>query len=317
MKQLVPLIIMFVLAGCKTATTVTSIKVDTTSKPPVATFMLSDTGINARTINARLFAKYESTQVIALPHQPEQTGDYSYRMMLPALPPNQYRLVIEMTDWRHFLGIPIGKSTQRFTHDFIIHNELPQSCFVFDTTANDTMGWTSRGVYINNQPERISADTCPGLFYTNVSWPHTLNEPSQGGSLFVPVSNECFPRTAPQTSEPGMWHFSIVSPDMSQREEWQGLSAIQFKMATKTIPVIVVPEIEYQLADQTYGTHESGKPQPRYQVSNGRWGNITHPLQIPQGARIRHVRLHVYGQPEQTVSEKVDSIFLDAICPIK
>lgn len=317
MKQFVTLIIILLVAGCKTQSAVTSISVDTASTPPVASISVSTAANTNLEISARLFPKYESGRLVPLTSAPEQISAGAYKIILPQLPVGQYRLLIETNTARKFLGIPLGTAHERVTHDFAIHAELPASCFLFDSTANDTMGWTARGVYLNNHTEAVSSDTCPGLFYINVSWPHGLHEATPGGSLFVPVSSECFPRTATPPSDTGMWHFRIVSPDLGKRKDWQGLRAIEFRMATKTIPVTVIPEIEYQHAGRTLGTRDAAKPQTHYQVSSGRWGSLQHPFAIPPDATIRHIVLHVYGQPEKTVTDKVDSIFVDAICPVK
>lgn len=264
-----------------------------------------------------LFPKYQPTQVQNLADKLQQVKPGEYTLALPALQANEYRIVMEVPYTINIAGFDIGSGTQRTVSDFVIHEVLPTSCFRFDNKEKDLMAWTSHGVFIKNRDKPVSKETCPGLFYINSSWPYPLNDTSHGGSLFVPVSNECFPKTSPQLSDPSQWTFAFVSPDLRERQDWQHLHAIRFHMATRSINVTVQPEIQFQRDNTTASYVSDAQTQSLYDVSGGRWNNFEYAFNLPEDARITRILFHVYGVPEKTVSDQVDSIYLDAVCPVK
>lgn len=176
------------------------------------------------------------------------------------------------------------------------------------------MGWSSHGVYIENRDKPVSKESCPGLFYINNSWPYALTDTSHGGSLFVPISSECFPKSSPQQ---GQWTFALVSPDLHERPDWQHLQGMRFHMATHSVNLSVKPEIQYLLNNNPKSSLEDIETQASYDINGGRWNDYEYDFKLPDKAVVTHVVFHVYGVPEKTVSDKVDSVYLDAVCPVK
>lgn len=265
----------------------------------------------------RLFPLYQPLEARDLSKHLKRVKAGEFSLTLPKLPPDKYRVVMSIPYTLRFAGLPIGSARQLIVSDFEIHQELPVSCFRFDNKQKDVMDWTSHGVFLNNRDKPVSKETCPGLFYINSSWPYALTDTGHGGSLFVPVSSECFPKTSPQTSQQGQWTFALVSPDLKQRADWQHLQAVRFHMATRSINVSVQPEILYTLGNSRHSSLADVEAPSRYDVNGGRWNDFEYAFKIPDQATITHVIFHVSGVPEKTVSDKVDSIYLDAICPVK
>jgi hypothetical protein len=264
----------------------------------------------------RLFPKYQphlTHDITRLVHK-DESGTLTVK--LPPLQPGEYRIVMEVPYTVRFAGLPVGGSIKRVAADFVINKTLSVSCFRFDNKQKDVMQWSSHGVYINNREKPVSKETCPGLFYINSSWPYPLNDTSHGGSLFVPVSSECFPKTSPQLSEPSQWTFAIVSPDLRELQEWQNIKAIRFRMATRSIAVTVSPEVKYLVNNIEASTSTTQQPAPIFNVNSGRWSDHKFEFKLPKTAKVSHIIFHVYGVPEKTVSDTVDSVYLDAVCPV-
>lgn len=179
------------------------------------------------------------------------------------------------------------------------------------------MDWSTHGVYIDNRDKPVSKETCPGLFYVNNSWPYPLNDTTHGGSLFVPISSECFPKTSPQLSQQSQWTFSLVSPDLRDRPDWQHIQSIRFHMATRSINLSVRPEVQYVYNNADRSTFSDTQSPTYYDINGGRWNDYEYAFKLPEGAIVTHVVFHVYGVPEKTVSDQVDSVYLDAVCPVK
>jgi hypothetical protein len=316
-RRFFPLLGMLLLIGCG----------PTVQISPPAYSDVQETGLITVTIKedhsltgqpvVYLFPKFQPTLVKNLSSSLKQVKPGEYNLTLPALQANEYRIVMEVPYTTTIAGVSINSGTVRTISDFVIHESLPASCFRFENKEKDLMEWSSHGVYIKNRDKPISKETCPGLFYVTSSWPYPLNENSHGGSLFVPVSSECFPKTSPQLSEPSEWTFAFVSPDLSNRQDWQHLHAIRFHMATRTINVTVQPEIQFTRDQIKYSYVSDAQTQSQYDVSGGRWNNFEYNFNLPDDARITHLIFHVYGVPEKTVSDQVDSVYLDAICPVK
>lgn len=317
MRRFLPLLGMLLLVGCgPTAQLV----------PPVYTSP-DNTGVMRITINNHhdrlghpevlLFPLYQPLQARDLSQNLKSSAPGKYTLTLPPLSPNKYRVVLNFPYTIRFAGIPVATASRRVIADFVIHQHLPASCFRFNNQQKDVMDWTSHGVYLDHRDKPVSKETCPGLFYTNSSWPYPLNDSGHGGSLFVPVSSECFPKTSPQTSQPGLWTFALVSPDLRSRSDWQHLQAIRFHMATGSINVSVQPEIVYVLGNTRHSSLDDVQAPARYDVNGGHWNDYEYAFQLPSDATITHVIFHVYGVPEKTVSDNVDSIYLDAVCPVR
>lgn len=317
MKRLLPLLSALFLSGCGPVVQMSSLMHTDAKSAGQVQVQIQNPDDHAEKPIVRLFPLFQPLEVQNLSNRLTQVKPGQYVLSLPKLPPNQYRIVTIIPYTLHFAGIPIGESRHIAITDFVIHQDLPASCFSFDSKEKDVMGWSAHGVYLNNQTKPVSKETCPGLFYTNSSWPFTLNNTGHGGSLFVPVSSECFPKTSPQSSQPGHWTFSLVSPDLVNRPDWQHLQAIDFHMATGSINVSVKPEIVYTLGKVRHSSLEDVESVSTYDVNGGRWNDFEYDFKLPQHATINHVIFHVYGVPEKTVSNNVDSIYLDAVCPVK
>lgn len=317
MRSFLPLLGMLLLVGCGPSVQISPPAYTDAQETGLITIAIQDNHTQAGRPVIHLFPKYQPTQTENLADKLQQIKPGEFSLALPALRPDEYRIVMEVPYTIKVAGMNIGSGTQRTVSDFVIHEVLPASCYRFDSKAKDLMGWTSHGVYINNRDKPVSKETCPGLFYINSSWPYPLNDTSHGGSLFVPVSSECFPKTSPQLSEPSQWTFAFVSPDLRERPDWQHIHGIRFHMATRSINVTVQPEMQFLRDKTTFSYVSDTQTQSHYDVSGGRWNNFEYTFNLPEDARLTHIIFHVYGIPEKTVSDQVDSVYLDAICPIK
>lgn len=317
MKRFIPLLSVLLLTGCGPVVQISSLMHTDAHSTGQVQVHIQNPDDHADKPVVRLFPLFQPLEVKNLSNQLQQVKPGEYELSLPKLPPNRYRIVMIIPYTVHFAGIPIWHSRHMAISDFVIHQDLPASCFSFDNKQKDVMDWSSHGVYLNHQDKPVSKETCPGLFYTNSSWPYALNNTGHGGSLFVPVSSECFPKTSPQSSQPGLWTFSLVSPDLQHRPEWQHLQAIDFHMATRSINVSVKPEIVYTIGKARHSSLEDVESISTYDVNGGRWNDYEYDFKLPQQATITHVIFHVYGVPEKTVGDNVDSVYLDAVCPVR
>ena len=317
MRSLLPLLALLLLTGCGPQIEVSTPVYSNAQESGVIHIAIRDGHNQVGRPQVLLFPRYQPTQIQQLTADLQQDKPDEFSLTLPALTPDAYRIVMKVPYAIRFAGIRIGSGTRWTVTDFVIHQNLPASCFRFDDQGHDLMGWTSHGVYITNRDKPVSKETCPGLFYINSSWPYPLNDNIHGGSLFVPVSSDCFPKTSPQLSEPSQWTFAFVSPDLRERASWQQLHAIRFHMATRSINVSVQPEIQYERDNKNYSYTPDAQVQSHFDVSGGRWNNFEYPFKLPDDARLTHIVIHVYGVPEKTVSDQVDSIYLDAVCPVK
>ena len=265
-------------------------------------------------ISARLFDKFnlENTYPVEVKEKQEEANQFNVNAN--NLGAGEYRLIVEVPYELKFLGLSFGEATKLITHDFRIHKNLPYVCFDFNT-MEELKGWQSSLVYIENKEEAFSKPTCPGLFFVHNDWPASLKQTTLGGSMFVPVSSECFPKSSNQLSKQTHWTFSISSPELNENKDWQNIKSISFRIASSAMPVKISPEIHYQLAESKAGTFNTQKPKASYEISGEGWSVIQHPLDIPEGATVNKIELHVYGIPEQTVTEGINSIFFDGICP--
>jgi hypothetical protein len=316
-KSLLPLLSMLFLIGCGPTVQISPPAYTDAQDTGVINIAIQDHHSQTGHPVIHLFPKYQPTQVQNLADKLQQIKPGEYTLTLPTLRPDEYRIVMEAPYTIKIAGIGLGQSTQRTISDFVIHEVLPASCYRFDSKEHDLMKWTSHGVYINNRDKPVSKETCPGLFYINSSWPYPLNDSSHGGSLFVPVSSECFPKSSPQLSQPSQWTFAFVSPDLRDRPDWQHLQSIRFHMATRSINVSVQPEIQYLHGNASHSTLADVQSPSHYDVNGGRWNDYEYAFKLPEKATITHVIFHVYGIPEKTVSDQVDSVYLDAVCPVK
>ena len=76
-------------------------------------------------------------------------------------------------------------------------------------------------------------------------------------------------------------------------------------------PVEFQTRIEYLEDSQSIAGNE------RYRLFTGAWQKIVDTPPFEKGRKIKHIHIDVYGIPEQTVSDSIDSINFDAICPVR
>ena len=266
-------------------------------------------------LSVHLFRKYNMERNFPISVTQSQKQKNHFDLKTNGLAPGPYRLIAEVTYQREFLGIRFGKARKLIYHDFQIHARLPETCFNFSDKEQDLKGWESPGVYIENKDKPFKAPPCPGLFHVHNDWPYELDTTTRGGSIFIPVSNECFPRSTNQQSRQARWRFSLKSPRLSELTHWQNIRTIHFRVATSSLPIRIIPEIHYQHAGKTLSSNMPNNPKHVYDVSMQNWSVLEHPTSLPNGAVIDRLEFHVYGLPEQTVGNGVKSIYFDGICP--
>jgi len=264
---------------------------------------------------AHVYDKYNSALSYSVSIGVDAKNKNQYNIDVENLPSGHYRLLIDIPTQQFFLGINTGIGTKTLTHDFKVHDTLAGNCFNFDNKDADVMGWSSSHVFIEAREEPVSTTTCPGLFFVNTSWPAKLNQTTEGGSLFVPISSECFPKTSNQMSKDPHWTFSVKSPDLSNKQEWQNINAINFRVATSKIPVQILPEVHYLLGNKKTSTIFKNLFRSKFELAGEGWSVIEYPFELPKEAIVTGIELHLYGVPEQTVSNEVNSLFIDGVCP--
>lgn len=315
MKRLGIILIAFFIMACEPAIHFDAAKLAGGSTPIQLGFRIENQDTDISEPRVRLFLKYNDTQQFNVTDKLKSTGDHAYSLTLSGIDAGEYRLVVEVPYSTRFMGFKLYEQVKSAAHDFVVHGDLPANCYGFDKTKNDLEGWTVKGVFVGNREKPLGKATCPGLFYVNHSWPFPLNETVQGGSIFVPVSDNCFPKPGQQATQNNRWQISFVSPDLSGNGHWQQLKRLAFRIATKSIPVQVSPEIHYQVGKDVRSTYWHKQLTPHYAVTGGQWVVIDHPVELPSVAKVTRLSLHVSGIPEQTVTTEVDSIFLDGVCP--
>ncbi len=266
------------------------------------------------TLPARVFNKYDLSQTYPVEIKATPNGQHGYAIHIDALAPGDYRLVLDIPYEHDLWGIPMGSAEKTIHHDFKVHAALPDTCFNFNKEEDGLQNWQASQVYVEAGDQPIGPETCPGLFFIYNDWPLPLSHRAQQGSLFVPVSSECFPKTSSQNSEQQYWTFTLQSPSLQQRA-WQQISGIEFRIATKSIPIQVVPEIRYRQADEQKSTLTQTETPTRFAIPGGHWQVFQHPVNIEPNSNIEQIIFHFYGIPEQTVGEEVESIFIDGVCP--
>ena len=55
----------------------------------------------------------------------------------------------------------------------------------------------------------------------------------------------------------------------------------------------------------------------RHEITKDQWYIIDMPVNLDKNAKVTQLELHISGIPEQTVTDTVNSIFIDGICPIR
>jgi len=304
------------LLGCGEDSAILPIADQIAGQPTTIQFVTTVNAAAIRELRIHYFPKYQPTASHDITGQLKHNPDNPqlYLAELPHLDPDEYRVAVRIVYYQQIGSVKIVRYTRVFTRDFHVYAPLSHDCFNFDDKQKDTMGWTTTPVFLDAREQPFSSSGCPGVFYANQNWPTALTDTTSGGSLFIPVSDKCFPSSSANTLQPGYWHFTLNSPSLAGKSAWQNLKAIQFRVATKSINVDIRPEIKF-----TGGLPMGSAPMPeiRYTTYQGNWRVIEHPVVIPKGASITQLRLHIAGIPEKTVNTSVDAILIDGVCPIR
>jgi hypothetical protein len=305
-----------VLTGCGDELAIHPISALVADQASTVQFTTTATKRDIYELTVTYFPKFQPLDVHDITHTIKQNPDHPelYQIDLPKLSGGEYRLVVKMLHYWRVANYKVVRSTRIDYSDFVVHDQLPNDCFHFDDAKQELMNWTVTPVYLGSRDQPFIASNCPGLFLANQSWPAAITELTNGRSLFIPVSNKCFPSASSNVSQPSYWHFTLRSPNLANRTAWQNIRAVEFRVATKSISVDIEPEMDFAGSTSSSSTN---KTPARYAAYVGNWRVITHPVNIPKNSRLNHIQLHIYGIPEQTVHETVDSIVIDGICPIK
>lgn len=319
MKKYYLLLLTLLLVGCepdiKVQTTITEQKANL---PFEIGFNLSAASQeNIGQPQVQLYNKYNLALKIPIESVATPKGKYSYTIDINSLDAGEYRLFITIPYHNKFLSLPVWRNQKTIVRDFIVHDNLPYTCFTFDNKEAGVGGWKTTHVFVANKDKPVSQETCPGLFFVENSWPWPLDKVSPGGSLFVPVSSGCFPKTSSQVINQGRWVFSILSPDLSTLPYWQHIKSVQFRIATKNITINVKPELHVKLANGKSNILMGNNHQVSHDMVTAPWRTIEYPIVMDKNAKVTQFELSISGIPEQTVSNTVNSIFIDGICPIQ
>ena len=273
--------------------------------------------LNAKQLQLRLFEKYNPAGAYPVTIIADKKEPNKFEINPGVLAEGDYRLIIDIPYQASLLGIFKVDRIKTITHDFTVHHSLAGTCFNFDDKQNDVMGWNSTHVYTIARDQPVSETTCPGLFFVHTSWPAKLNQTTEGGSLFIPISSECFPNISNQLSEDPHWTFSVKSPDLTKMPEWQQIHSLNLRVATNKIPVKVQPEVHYIIDNKKTSTIFKDVLREKFEIAGEGWNTINYPFELPKEAIVSGIEIHVYNVPEQTVGTEVNSIFIDGICPKK
>ena len=311
------LFLVIILSGCKPEVKLQTISEQKAYLPISIGFdITANSEQHSFNPEVRLVSKFNLANEIAIDAIHTPKSKYSYTIDINYLEAGEYRLFVRVPYRNRLLGIPLWQSYKMVSQDFIVHNNLPPTCYSFDDKEAAVAGWKSTHVYIDDKDKPVSQETCPGLFYVENSWPWPLEHVAPGGSLFIPVSSECFPKASSQVSKQTRWMFSVLSPDLSNLPDWQTIKSIQFRINTNRINIRIKPELHYQLEQQNMSTIVPTDTPLTYEVTGDQWRVIDYPVSLEPGAKVTRFELHLSGIPEQTVGETVNSIFIDGVCPI-
>ena len=272
---------------------------------------------NDKQLQLQLLETYNPANTYPVTAIPDEKEANAYQINPGVLMAGKYRLIIGIPYQTTVFGLFNANRIKTVQHDFSVHDTLTSNCFNFDDKSDDVMGWSSSHVYTIARDQPVSETTCPGLFFVHTSWPAELNQTTEGGSLFVPIANNCFPKISNQLSEDPHWTFSVKSPDLTKMTEWQQIKSINLRVANNKIPIKILPEVHYTIDKQTTSTIFKDVLRKKYEIAGEGWNTIEYPFELPKEAIVNGVEIHIYGIPEQTVSDEVNSIFIDGICPKK
>lgn len=311
---------LFCLSGCQPQVRLLPIADHLPQQPILIRAKLSAQQQDILKQQVRIVPLYESVPEPIASYPVKHHANGIIEINAAALPPGAYRALLDTYYQRRIFGFKLGKYTHTTYQTFYVRPRLAPDCFSFDDETQQQMGWTASPVYTGYGDKEIASGNCPGLFYLKQhSWPSPINRHTQGGSLFVPIAQECFPAAKSQVSGAAAWTFELQSPDLSNNPAWQNIKAIKLHLATKNIAVEVQAIVDY-LADKQRRNLLSTQDLAwvkQHRAVTGSWNSIQQPLRLPGKAMVTHVRLRFLGTANAVPADEVDSIIIDGICPVK
>ncbi|MEQ9400965.1 MAG: hypothetical protein RJQ04_17490, partial [Longimicrobiales bacterium] len=168
------------------------------------------------------------------------TGGSRWEGRTPRLPPGHYQARLSVS-YRRLL--PPSVDTLSAERDFTL--AWPDGTFTFERENEGLDGWTFDGVY--EAGTAIDVTACdprdPVLLARSPSgWPLAtdVTDPDPpNGSLRVVLDMTCFPGSPSVTSS--LWQFDLISPDLSDRPEWQDIEGVAFRMVSAGVDVRAPP----------------------------------------------------------------------------
>jgi hypothetical protein len=221
---------------------------------------------------------------------------------------------------------PVTQSTSR-EQQFIVGARA--ACFAFDASDPTPQGWTVAGVFDNGNPAtQVAGPGCnfgpggsPGISGPPVrtqgaNFPEIF--PGNFGALAFPLGGSCFPTTLASGSP--FWAFDFVSPDLSNRPEWQ-VSRLSF--AIRSNDALLLPQSAWPRAQAIIRVRKPDNSisffaemvgsQFRFETVTSAWQRFTFSFSPPAGSTVLEARIRFFGTPAQRTSDSL--VNLDLVCP--
>jgi len=243
----------------------------------------------------------------------------SYSGQTPNLGPGEYEARVRV---RYKAVFQSAVKTKSATRPFSL--AWPPGTYGFETGGLN--GWRYAGVFGANDTfehcEPSALATSPFFSHTTAGWPLGINAtggPNVSGSARVAVSSTCYPDSDSEMGETGFWNFNLLSPDLSNDADWQGISGVSFRMITNApFGVQVVATVVYE--------DESGESEPSSpttsssqvdftEIAGQQWVTVAKTWNIPDRP-ILSVEIRVFGDAESLAGFPSSTVLLDVVSPI-
>ncbi len=243
----------------------------------------------------------------------------SYSGQTPNLGPGEYEARVRVLYKALFQSaVKTTSATRPFTLAW------PPGTYGFETGGLG--GWRYAGVFgVNDTFEPCAPDVLaasPYFSLTTSGWPLGINAtggPYASGAVRTVVSSTCYPDSDSETNQTGLWNFNLLSPDLSNNADWQGISGVSFRMITNVpLGVQAVATVVYEDA--------SGETQPSSpmtsptqvdftEITGQQWVTVEKLWNIPDRP-IRSLEIRVFGDPESLAGFPGSTVLLDVVSPI-
>lgn len=234
----------------------------------------------------------------------------------PRLPSGHYQARLNVS-YRRLL--PPSVQTLSAERDFSL--SWPAGTFTFELEDDGLDGWTFDGVYEAGTANDVT--TCdprePALLARSPSgWPLAtdVTDPDPpNGSLRVVLDMTCFPSSPSVTSS--LWQFDLISPDLSDRPEWQDIEGVSFRMVSEGVGVRARATVVHG-PDGAVTLSESGPSD--YTVVGPDWTVVERTgYEVPEGHTVQRVRLRVFGTQMDIagLGSEAGTLLADVIRPIR